>query len=113
MLLQFILELLARFYELALPVIELFFNQLQFMLELHLMHCQGLNLSLQNVHPLGGDNRADIRNHRIREYLIDQTMIPRESGIGNMLKRIAIILIVFVLGRLDIDPPILLAAFRA
>lgn len=109
MLLQLVLELLARFDKLALSGVELFLNQLQLVLQLHLVHGQRLNLPLQDVHALGGHHRADIRHDGIGKDLVDQTMIARKSCVRNVLERIAIVLIFLVLRRLDVDTTILLA----
>lgn len=80
------------------------------MLQLHLMHGQRLNLSLKNVHSLCSHHRADIRNHSIGEDFVDQAMITRESCVRNVFERIAIVLVLFIFRRLNINTTILLAA---
>lgn len=55
---ELVVESLAVLHELLLLGTELLLDLLQLGLKFLLVHCQRLNLSFEDSHPLGGHNRS-------------------------------------------------------
>jgi hypothetical protein len=103
---QFFAKLIAGFEELAFLGVVLFFDLSQLSLQLLLMHSQWLNLALQYLHPGSCYHTAHIRNHRLGKDLIDETMIARKSGMGDVFYTQTVIGILFIFSWLNVNPPL-------
>lgn len=70
------------------------------------MHGERLHLSLQYLHASSGHNGPHIRDHGVREDLVDQAVITEISGVRDVLHRVALFLIILILSRLYINTPV-------
>ena len=53
----------------------------------HLVHGEGLDLSLEDAHAAGGDHGADVGHHAVAEDLVDEAVIAQVAGVGHVLHR--------------------------
>ncbi len=103
MFLQFLAEFLAGFHKLFLLRVVRFLNLCQLSLKLFVMAGQRIELSLQHLDPGRGNDASHVRNHGLGQDVVDQAMIPGESGMSHMLDTEAVIRIFFVLSGLNVD----------
>ena len=88
---QLFLESFAALNELPLPGFVLLFDLVKFRLELLLMHREGLNLPLQNLHPRVGDDAPNVRDDCVAEDLVYKAVISEITRICDMFHRVAVV----------------------
>jgi hypothetical protein len=65
------------------PVFEQSLYQTRLTFGSHLHHVEQL-ICQTDLHPVGGDNVPDVRDHDLREDLVDKAMVTNKTGMGNV-----------------------------
>jgi hypothetical protein len=102
-LLQLGLEFFAALKEFSFLALVLLLDCSQLCLQLLLVHCEALNLPPQHLHSCCRDNAAHIRDHCFAKDIVNQTVVPHEPGMSDMLHTEPIVRIFLVLRRLDVN----------
>jgi len=70
------------------------------------VHGQALDLSPEHLHPGCGDHTPHVWDHGLREDFVDEAMVPHVPGVSHVLHTQAVIGVLLILSRLNVDPPL-------